>query len=137
MKRIIAALLMALALPVMAESKIVCKVETEAPTLMHPLMLNGWGGAEIHGNGGAKFYKDVNGLVILSGMVYKFNGPSAGDIVAVLPVGYRPLKNEWFKMASQHGDADVVVFATGEVQVFAEFGYFTWVSLSGMSFRAQ
>ena len=145
MKRIVAALFLALSLPVLAESKIVCKVETEPTTLMHPIMVNGWGGAEIHGNGGAKFYKDVNGLVILSGMVYKFSGRQSTDptiapsqdVVAVLPVGYRPLKNEWFKVASQVGEAYVVVFSSGEVQVFVEFGYFTWVSLSGVSFRAQ
>jgi hypothetical protein len=131
--KLLAVLMLVVALPALAESKIVCTVQTEEPIALQ--MINGWGATDVNASPGT-YYKDVTGVVRLSGMIWKFTGPSQG-FVTVLPVGYRPSKPEWFTVASQGGTADVVVFATGEVQVFEDFGYFTWVSLSGITFRAN
>lgn len=128
-----------------AESKIVCSVETEAPILMDPQMLEGWRGRDVH-NSPAKFYKDVNGAVHLSGFIWKFDTVAPqGEVVFVLPQGYRPTTPEWFYVFSQHGMTPVVVFESGAVQVFAQSGpisdvnprLFALVSLSGVSFKAQ
>lgn len=44
--------------------------------------------------GSVKIRKNENGLVSLEGIALKANNPSYGNVIAVLPVGYRPIKKK-------------------------------------------
>lgn len=133
MRFLLLALAFLMPLPVLSASTITCTVQNEAP--MPLTMASGWGATTFAGSDG-KFYKDVNGVVRLEGMMYKFTGPAVGEIAFVLPVGYRPAAPQWFIADSQYGKASLIVHPSGEVQIVVDYGYFTWVSLASISFRA-
>lgn len=78
------------------------------------------------------YYKDVMNVVHLRGMMM------AGAIASsafVLPAGYRPLFDEYFAVASNGAFGSVFVTPAGDVT--PQVGSNVWVSLSGISFRAD
>lgn len=106
--------------------------------------VNGWGTAEIL-NSPPKFYKDGTRVHLL-GIVWKFTGSNSAqysplafnEAVVVMPPGYRPAQVETFTVAANSVEATwITVYPGGEVYVHGTFNYFAWVSLSGVSFRAQ
>lgn len=103
---------------------------------------NGWraynGGAGVYGTPG--YWKDSEGVVHLSGLLDK-NGGSwvAGETVATLPAGYRPLYDEIFNppvapIAVSRVD---VIAASGVVQLNAggASNPVGFLSLSGITYR--
>ena len=86
-----------------------------------------FGGAEelVH------FYRDPFFIVHLGGMV----GPTyaAGNVIFVLPTGYRPIKTETFIVLTDTGVGRVDIDASGNV-TFASGGT-GFVSLAGITFR--
>lgn len=80
-----------------------------------------------------KYYKDQIGRVHLTGFV-KQNTQTANDIVAVLPVGYRPSENLDFAVSSGSGLITVIVQAGGNLISFQQSGSF--LNLNGISFLA-
>lgn len=110
--------------------------------------MNGWGLVGLNGADGAA-YAEAQGMVHLRGLVYRFNGPANGEPAFVLPPGYRPMVPEYFTVAAyasspagpdfgppRFGTALVVVYPDGLVTIDWSFGYFAWVSLSGITFRS-
>jgi hypothetical protein len=138
MKAILFALLL-IAPSALADSRLVCVLEQPIAAAT----TNGWGGTQVLAD--ATFYKDCNGIVHIEGVLWKFTGyPSHvtqtvayDEIAFVLPVGYRPANGQWFSSVSATGGARVSVLPSGEVVVTTSFNYFGWVSLAGMTFRAQ
>jgi hypothetical protein len=104
---------------------------------------NGW---SVSGLGDpVAYYKDASGTVHLQGMAWRFytncSDPPictshANEAAFTLPVGYRPAVDSWFLAIHQQGIARVLVYANGDVQIAADFAYFTWVSFVGLTFLA-
>ncbi len=95
-----------------------------------PTLLNSWvnfGGAFA----AAGYYRDPLGIVRLKGLV---NGGVAGSIIFNLPVGYRPAAQHIFAVIANNAIGRVDV-RTGDV--FFDTGSSAFVSLSGISFRAE
>ena len=81
------------------------------------------------------YYKDAEGRVHLSGVV-KITGSQVGAMF-VLPAGYRPAGDLPFVCMTQIGDAHRVnVNSTGHVTISLP-AVSGWISVSGISFRAQ
>lgn len=77
------------------------------------------------------YYKDQFGRVFLSGRLK--NGVSAdGTLVATLPTGYKPVKDNFFKARN----CDVLVSADGTVKIYNVTSS-TDIGIDGLSFRAQ
>jgi hypothetical protein len=107
-------------------------VPPEAPHLVgttgQPAFVSPWAN-----NGGdfgpISFYKDREGVVHLAGLA---SGNNVGDLVFVLPPGYRPAKSLLFVAFGVSGAAtDVLIKANGEVHA----GNLFEVSLEGVTFR--
>jgi hypothetical protein len=104
----------------------------EAPHLVgasgQPAFVSPWAN-----NGGdfgpTSFYKDREGVVHLAGLA---SGNNAGDLVFVLPSGYRPANSLLFVTFGYSGAAtDVLIKANGEVHAGNQYE----VSLEGVTFR--
>jgi hypothetical protein len=87
------------------------------------------------------FRKDQHGQVFLRGLVHKDpGGPAQGDVIAVLPAGYRPSATLAFSPStggSSPGDphSRIQVLATGEVQwISGAGGEIDFTSLDEVSF---
>jgi hypothetical protein len=137
---ILVACVLAAALPLLAQANCLSDERPIPPTL------NGWSDAEILGSP-PQFYKGCD-RVNLSGIVWKFTGTNSAEwspltlneAVTIMPAGYRPSHVETFTVAAGSvttGTAWITVYPSGEVYVNGTFNYFAWVSLSGVSFRAQ
>ena len=96
-----------------------------------------------HGAGypDAAYRKDQHGRVFLRGLVHKVpGGPALGDVVAVLPAGYRPIGTAAFSPSTggpSPGDADsrLQVLASDEIQwVSCATGEEDFTSLDGIDF---
>lgn len=77
------------------------------------------------------FYKDPWGIAHLVGVVGATY--AAGNIIATLPAGYRPLEKEVFAVLTDTGIGRVDVDASGNITFMS--GGTTFVSLSGIAFR--
>jgi hypothetical protein len=101
-----------------------------------PALLNyGWSSG-VQWNSPAEFYKDAEGVVHLSGLIYRWGDPSIASAV-FLPVGYRPAKDYWFPIVVngvQMGTA--VARPLGDVVILMNQDS-AWASLSGVNFPAQ
>jgi hypothetical protein len=100
-----------------------------------PSLQNGWinyAGAYTY----ASYWKDKNGVVHMTGLIRDGRNLS-GSVLFQLPVGYRPHGTELFVQHSDTGDRDVRVDvdSSGYVKVQETAG--GWVSLAGMSFKAE
>ncbi len=86
-----------------------------------------------YGNGyeDVTYYKDREGRVHLSGLVY-INGTQSGNMFQ-LPAGYRPAGQIIFMMMGGNGPTRVDVMANGYVSIPPTTG---WVSMNGISYRA-
>ncbi|WP_430735857.1 hypothetical protein, partial [Gracilibacillus dipsosauri] len=78
-----------------------------------------------------RFTKNADGMVYLSGMV---TGGSFPSTIATLPVGSRPENTEIFGVDSGGSYGQVRVYNDG--RIVAQSGSASWVSLSGVVFRA-
>lgn len=110
------------------------KIENEAQQT--PTFQNSWGNYAT-GYAGAKFYKDKENRVQLSGGVAN-PSPVTGSVIFTLPVGYRPAEHLTYHVDALGGSsARVTIFSTGEV-IFNSSNannQYAYVSLSGISFR--
>ncbi len=96
-----------------------------------PTLMNGWvnyGGVY----NPAGYFKDVNGIVHLRGLLH-FG--TVASPVFVLPPGYRPAYRELQVNKTSSGFGRVDIWSTGEV-VFQEGSGTTWQTLDGITFRA-
>jgi hypothetical protein len=84
----------------------------------------------------ASYWKDRNGVVHLTGLI-RGGTNTSGTTLLTLPVGYRPANSELFVQHSDTTDRDVRVdvVASGDVNIQETAG--GWVSLAGMSFKAE
>lgn len=95
-----------------------------------PTFANGWSN---FGNGwdGAAYFKDALGIVHLRGMV---KGGTIGQAIFTLPVGYRPSGPLLFPTIATDAIGRIDIDTTGAVKFLS--GTATWVTLSGVRFRA-
>lgn len=93
---------------------------------------NSWINYDSTGFTSAAYYRDFMGRCNLRGLVA--NGTLPGTIFT-LPVGYRPTRTHIFAVSSNQLFGEVRVQADG--QVVATAGNSTWISLDGISFRAE
>ena len=110
-------------------------VEQEAWQL--PVFANGWvnySNAYSH----AGYFKDSVGVVHLRGLIK--NG-TLTEMAFTLPVGYRPAKRGVFSVITDSGSfSDVAVGRMdikGAGQVIPVAGSNSWISLEGVTFRAE
>jgi hypothetical protein len=102
----------------------------QTPTLEVPWFNYGTGYSN------AAYYKDKEGRVQLRGVVGN-GGAIANSTIFILPVGYRPSTSGIlvFPVLNNNNAARVDVFPDGSVKVIA--GSAGWISLDGISFRAD
>ena len=84
------------------------------------------------GTQSAQYWKDRLGIVHLRGMVRSGGIPST---MFQLPVGFRPSADEYFAVDSNSAHGLVYVTASGNV--IAQAGSNLWISLSGITYRAD
>ena len=92
-----------------------------------------------YGNGyaPAKYYKDKEGVVHLSGLVKNSLNPAPVSIIFVLPVGFRPLDGQRIFIVGGVNVATRIEVAT-DGKVYYTFGGSTAdISLDGITFRAE
>ena len=83
---------------------------------------------------GAGYWKDKCGVVHLCGLI-KSGTTTAETVIFTLPDGYRPQTSEKFFCVSANGICVIDVYGTGNVAIKTGAST-TWLSLSGISFRA-
>jgi len=105
-------------------------------------LLNGWVNYNADYFQSAGYYKDSTGIVHLKGLIK--DGTSSGNAVIFnLPVGYRPNRSLVFSSiccASNGSTFAIVVLeinASGDLYFGSIIPYNTWVTLDGLSFRAE
>jgi hypothetical protein len=111
----------------------------EVGTLGSPGFENGWKNYDPAHYDTAAFYKDPLGVVHLKGTVG--DGPSnSSSIIFTLPVGYRPTRAGFYTAAAENAFADILIQGVSEGakagRVELNVGGTSWVSLSGITFRA-
>jgi len=105
---------------------------THSSTYTALTLQNGWenyGG----GYGKASYFKDISGVVHLSGLV---RSGTAGARITVLPEGYRPANALVFRNYTQYGAGRLNVSSDGSVKPEAD-AQSGWISLDGISFLAE
>ncbi|MNH49901.1 hypothetical protein D3C73_14940 [compost metagenome] len=101
-------------------------------TWASPTYLNGYSD---YGNSYSPFgyTKTSTGVVLLKGMVQKSSPVVAGDVIGVLPDGYRPNGTLIFETSTNSNvPSRVDVASNGEIRV--QSGNASWLSLEGISF---
>jgi hypothetical protein len=93
---------------------------------------NGWVDNSTVTQGPARYRKDADGMVHLSGLV---RAGTVGSTIFTLPAGYRPGKTIIRATQSANAQARLDIWASGAVQ--ATQGSSTWFSLDGVSFTAE
>ncbi|MEP6795190.1 MAG: hypothetical protein ABJB16_12745 [Saprospiraceae bacterium] len=108
-------------------------IEMEA--FIAPTLLNGFTNY-LNGYSTAAYYKDKMGIVHLRGMVQLATNQS-GLAIFTLPAGYRPVASGQLVFPSQasSGLARIDVLTSGNVTVMG--GSTGWISLDGITFRAD
>jgi hypothetical protein len=90
-------------------------------------------------NGPVGYYRDVDGIVHLTGEALRCGNPPSGDTIFTLPAGYRPPVVEnfsAFRYAGGTGPAEMVILRDGSVgPLFSGSAAGTDISLDGVSFR--
>jgi hypothetical protein len=108
----------------------------EVGTAGNPGFLNNWGN-----NDGVRtscaFFKDLVGVVHLKGVVKQSNGTAGQSAIFQLPAGYRPAKEGWYPVLKQGVLMRLEVQAGGNVNVPDAIPVNNWVTLDGVSFRAD
>jgi hypothetical protein len=99
-----------------------------------PTLINGWTTYGTPWLARAGYYKDSTGVVHLTGSLK----PGAATILFTLPSGYRPLSRLDFICATDaaNNNMRINVASAGTITVLAFTGY-TWISLDGISFKAE
>lgn len=87
-----------------------------------------------NGYGAPACYKDVYNVVHLTGAIG--NGSGASNM-ATLPIGCRPVYNQYFSIASNNGSVIVSIDATTGVIAFVSGSGFNPVYLTGVTFPAS
>lgn len=95
----------------------------------NPGLENSW--ANRSGGNPAGYYKDTTGRVHLRGYL---DSGTASNRAFRLPAGYRPPNHEFFAGATSGGVVQIEVGDEGEV---VPGSYTTYISLDGISFRAE
>lgn len=102
-----------------------------------PTLLNAWVNLAA-GTNVAGYYKDSLGVVHLKGMI---KSGTVGQVLFILPVGYRPSAMMVFTVLSHNGSADIYtrmeILATGEIQFSSATGGNNYLSLENIHFRAE
>jgi hypothetical protein len=103
--------------------------------LQTPVFQSGW----VNNGGGyapLSYYKDKEGRVHLAGVVYNA-APGPNSIIFKLPPGYRPTAGGILVFPAMNGGTSIILEVTpsGDVVVPAIIG--GWISLDGISFRAN
>jgi hypothetical protein len=106
----------------------VLAVQTIVPPWIAPTLLNSW--ANFSGATNSAGYRMRNGRVDLKGTVS--GGTGLNTIIFVLPTGYRPAKDTFRSVVSNHAWGELVVYSTGNVVAY--LGSTTWFCLDGISF---
>lgn len=85
----------------------------------------------------ASYWKDKNGVVHITG---KVKSGTLGSTIFILPTGYRPSGREDHGTFGSGGPAEsarVDVLPTGEVIAVSGYGSGGWISLAGITFKAE
>jgi len=99
------------------------------------LYQNSWSDYNTGYNTG-RYLKTTSGVVTLSGMIKRTGTPVQGEIIAVLPVGYRPSAPLIFGIATNPNvSGRVDVYPDGRIIYI--FGDLTWFSLENVHFIAD
>lgn len=112
--------------------------ENESTILMS--LVNGFKNYSLAGGAysQAGYWKDKNGVVHLTGFIQSGTN-STGTAIATLPVGYRPLQSEVFSCFTNDAPNGFTmrlnIDGTGAIALGSP--YTTWISLAGISFRAE
>lgn len=93
-----------------------------------PVLLNGW-------LGNAYYWRDKNGVVRFGGLIDS-GTDDVETAIFELPAGYRPISDEIFLVATNSGNAQIVVNNAGEVKIGSAVTA-SWIAFSGVSFRAN
>lgn len=108
-------------------SRLVANAPTNTPIWTPLAFKNGWTN---YGNTYAEgaYTKTSAGLVALKGLVKS----GSSNVIAVLPVGYRPASNIIFEVASNSAAGRLDIYPDGSVYMYV--GVNSWFSLEGISF---
>ena len=116
------------------ESELGKKANKQQEAWIAPTLLNGWTNFNISNFPHASFYKSEVGKVDTQGLV---TGGASSTVAFVLPTGYRPSKTLHLQAMQTNGvSTHITVFPSGSVSIFFT-GTPTYVSLTGISFRAE
>jgi hypothetical protein len=95
-----------------------------------PTLLNGWVAFDTPRT--PKYCKDTIGNVKLTGLI---KSGTVSTVMFTLPAGYRPSSIITFGVSSNNAYGQVFIDSNGSVT--CSFGSNTWVSLNGITFRAE
>lgn len=100
-----------------------------------PTLLNSWANYDTVNYNPVGYFKDTLGIVHLRGAMK--NG-TIGQVIFVLPAGYRPAKIEWHVAISCSPTTLTLALVTvsSDGNVVASNGANAWFSLDGIIFRA-
>lgn len=93
---------------------------------------NSWVNFDSGATSTAGYMKDSLGFVHLKGLV---KSGTIGQIIFILPTGYRPAGNTNYSVSSNSAFGSVSITSSGNVT--ADVGNNAWVSLNGITFKAQ
>jgi len=99
-----------------------------------PTLLNSWVNFEAGTEAAASYFKDDFGIVHFKGLI-KSGTITAGTVLFVLPVGYRPPVNSTIGTTSNLSACAIDVLANGNVQITGGANA-TWLTLYNLSFKA-
>lgn len=81
------------------------------------------------------YRKTSSGVVILKGLIKKSTAPTSGEIIATLPVGYRPVSNLIFVVGGGDGNVAVRLDVDSAGSIIYRSGTANgWISLEGIHF---
>lgn len=113
------------------------KANVLQPTIVAPTLLNSWVNVG-NENVSAGYYTDTLGIIHCVGDV---SGGAITDGIDIfsLPLGSRPSNTHTFNVASGSsvGSTNITVNADGTVSIYGANGNNTYLSLDGISFKAE
>jgi hypothetical protein len=99
--------------------------------------LNSWSDFDATTYDTAGYYKDVNGNVHLKGLIKPGTVTDGTAIFSAFVPGYQPNKTQIFTIGASNGTAKLTIEATGSTIISSVPAAATWLSLSGIVFRAD
>lgn len=84
--------------------------------------------------GGARASLLPSGIVVLKGMLGAYAAPTDGEVIATLPVGYRPDSDTIFPVQCSEQPRTVRVNASGQIMVYGSGWASSWLTLDGIAF---